>query len=418
MSQSQIRVSSPARPRVLILATAFEPAIKAGGPVRALANLVDELSPEMDVIVVTPDRDLGDAEPFAELPAGGKVRRERATVIYIDTHRVLRLASLLIRLSRCGVDLVLINSVWHRPLAILPGALIALGRINARTVVLMPRGELERAALSHNEKRKHLAFLILRQVYRRSVDVVGATSASEAENARAAFDLPVVLTQDRPDVIEFGSPGIRDSPTDSKESLRILFLGRVLPHKGLLPLLRALAFARGHFAVTVAGPIEDEGYWNLCVAAVEGLRDRVTMSYIGVIDRTGISALLHEHDVLVSLTAGENFGHTIAEALQAGCPVISTINTPWTEVLNSGGGWVIVDRDDHLAVSELLTELVQLSPSDWSARRRLARSAYDRWATGQLPNIVQQAFAWRRDPVAATLHGEEMLIVKPWKRWG
>jgi glycosyltransferase involved in cell wall biosynthesis len=38
-------------------------------------------------------------------------------------------------------------------------------------------------------------------------------------------------------------------------------------------------------------------------------------------------------------TKGENYGHVIAEALEAGCPVLISDQTPWSDVGDFDAGW-------------------------------------------------------------------------------
>jgi glycosyltransferase involved in cell wall biosynthesis len=38
-------------------------------------------------------------------------------------------------------------------------------------------------------------------------------------------------------------------------------------------------------------------------------------------------------------TANENFGHAIVEALLAGCPLITSDQTPWRGLAQRGAGW-------------------------------------------------------------------------------
>jgi glycosyltransferase involved in cell wall biosynthesis len=69
------------------------------------------------------------------------------------------------------------------------------------------------------------------------------------------------------------------------------------------------------------------------------------------------------HDFLVLPTLGENFGHAVVEALQAGLPVVVSDKTPWRDLEQVGSGWdlphdssvwvrvlercVDMDRDQH-----------------------------------------------------------------------
>ena len=50
---------------------------------------------------------------------------------------------------------------------------------------------------------------------------------------------------------------------------------------------------------------------------------------------------LSDADVFVLPSHNENFGNVYAEALAAGTPIVSSINTPWEEVVQAGCGcWV------------------------------------------------------------------------------
>src|SRR4029077_18813526 len=50
-------------------------------------------------------------------------------------------------------------------------------------------------------------------------------------------------------------------------------------------------------------------------------------------------ARLSEHHFFFMPTANENFGHAIVEALLAGCPLITSDQTPWRELARRGVGW-------------------------------------------------------------------------------
>jgi glycosyltransferase involved in cell wall biosynthesis len=343
----------------------------------------------MAVEVVAPDRDLGDVVPFAGL-GSTPVERRGATVHYVDVTDIRRMTTLAQSLADRHYDVVLINSIWNVPLAFIPAISILLGRIQAESVVVMPRGELEPGALHLKLRKKAAAAGLVRAVYSRAVDVFGATSVDELANIKSWIPgMPVLVTDDTPDTIPFGCPATETG------SLSILFLGRVHPTKGLLQLLAAIRLLRRPVNLSIVGPIGDAEYWQECQRLAIGLPPTASANFLGTIDRPAIPDLLHNHDVLVNLTAGENFGHTFAEALQAGCPVIATDKTPWSEVLRSGGGWVIDDRDDARAVAALVDQVAGSSHDERFTSRLRARAAYEEWADKRPANIVEQVLAWR-----------------------
>ena len=55
------------KPVILIFIDWYLPAYKAGGPVRSIANLVENLKNDFIFKIVTGDRDLGDTKPFEQV---------------------------------------------------------------------------------------------------------------------------------------------------------------------------------------------------------------------------------------------------------------------------------------------------------------------------------------------------------------
>jgi glycosyltransferase involved in cell wall biosynthesis len=336
------------------------------------------------MVVVTSDRDHGSTEPFPGL-SGRRVTQGTATVYYVDLTSARQWISLITELRKNDYDLILVNSVWHLTLALLPAALAYL-RVLSGPVVLMPRGELEPGALSQKGRKKRLASPGVRLLYRLSARAIGTTSSSEAGVAARWFPrVPILRTSNTPDPIDFGVP---EAPT---AALRAVFLSRIHPTKGLLPLIRGLQGARGVIDLAAVGPIEDRAYWADCVSAAGSLPRQVGFEYRGQATRGDVPDVLWNADCLVLLTAGENFGHVIAEALQAGCPVITTPTTPWTEVLRAGGGDIVEDRDDPTEVAEVLDRWAAKSPEQLAASRHLARSAFEEFAANAGPTIVELA---------------------------
>ena len=158
-----------------------------------------------DVVVVTSDRDLGSSEPFPGL-SGRTVTRGCATIHYVDVNDAGQWVRLIRVLSRDPYDLILFNSLWNRALGIWPAALSALGVFRGPGV-LMPRGELEPGALALKGTKKRIGRPVFRSVYRRAICAVGSTSQSEAEIAARWFPaVPVLMTSNAPDRIDFGEP--------------------------------------------------------------------------------------------------------------------------------------------------------------------------------------------------------------------
>lgn len=373
------------RKKILIFAPSFEPAVKAGGPARSLSNLVRELGDNYTVDVVTRDRDLGDSEPFPGL-SGRPVSRGPTTIYYLDEGSPAQWRSLIGRLSRVKYDLIMVNSFWDHRLSLVPVALKWAHRLHG-PLLLMPRGELEPGALALKARKKRLATPFFRGIHRLGVDVVGATSTEEAERVRSWFSraLVVMTTNNVPDAIPWGEP------STTSTALRAVFLSRISPKKGVLPLLVGLRHATGKVKLSVVGPVEDAKYWGRCREAISELPPNVDVDYTPLAQRDEIPKFFWNSDCMVLLTAGENYGHVIAEALQAGCPVVTTATTPWTDVLRAGGGEIVEDRDDPLEVAAVLDRWARKAPEELADARHEARAAFDAFSVKAGPNIIELA---------------------------
>jgi glycosyltransferase involved in cell wall biosynthesis len=140
------------------------------------------------------------------------------------------------------------------------------------------------------------------------------------ETLTAAFPQHLGKIQVVPNPIDFARFVVRPEPP--KEPLRLLYLGRMLPHKGVGTLVEAFARIaaeepRATLTLVGNGLMEDE------------LRDRIRE--LGLSDRVSqlppvppeqVAKLIHDHDVLVHASTVETFGMTIVEAVATGTPVL------------------------------------------------------------------------------------------------
>src|SRR5205809_941771 len=141
--------------RVLASCGGFEPGFRSGGPIRSMARIVDTVSNETELRVITRDRDLGSSNPYPGL-SGRWLRRGRAQIFYLDTHRIRHWLRLRRELSMIPFDLLYVNSLWNPVFTLIPIVALRLGLISARKVLISPSGELDPGALSLKTKKKRL----------------------------------------------------------------------------------------------------------------------------------------------------------------------------------------------------------------------------------------------------------------------
>jgi len=123
----------------------------------------------------------------------------------------------------------------------------------------------------------------------------------------------------------------------------IAVVGRLVPHKGIGPLLRvAGTIPDVRMIVAGDGPLRDalEGE-----SVRLGLQSRV--HFLGSVSRERVAGLLRQSDLLVLNSTYEGLPHVVLEAFGAGTPVLATRVGGTPEVVEHGvSGWLIPPGDE------------------------------------------------------------------------
>ncbi|MCL4368608.1 MAG: glycosyltransferase [Actinobacteria bacterium] len=152
-----------------------------------------------------------------------------------------------------------------------------------------------------------------------------------------------------------------------------LFVGRLVPYKGVDVLLRALPYVSGTVVLVGEGPLRAALARS---AAALGVADRVR--FVGALAHDELVAHLHAADVMVlpSVTRNEAFGLVQLESHACGVPVVSTDLPSGVPFANQHGETgVVVRPGDPLALAAALSLLLE----DGALRARLGRQARDRF---------------------------------------
>ncbi len=360
--------------RVTMTCAAFLPGFRAGGPIRSATRIVDTVSRNIDLSLVTSDRDLGDTEPYPDL-SGRWVQRGRSRVFYLNTSSGKHWLEIVRLLRRQPTDLLYVNSLWALKFSVVPILAARLGVIRAPRIMIAPRGELSPGALSLKAtKKKH--FLRFWSPVLRSMQVIWHASADlEAREIRAVFPwAKVLINQDQSSLPD--EPLAPDLRPDG--AARFVFISRISPKKNLDEVLDALRSVSAPVHFDIYGPIEDQEYWSKCEALIRALPTHVTAAYRGELAPVDVRRTFATYDAFVFPTRGENFGHVIAESLSASCPVVCSDATPWTRLLQNGGGAVTGPAPDD-CLPALLQRFAAAGPEHRASARERAGDAYRSW---------------------------------------
>lgn len=330
--------------------------------------------------MLTSDRDLGDAVPFPP-PYVGEYLLDGVLVNYLPPLG-LRSASQWKRALRgmLASEVVYINSLFAKQHTILPLCVLALTRYKG-TVVISPRGETATSALRlGNTMLKRVWLNVLRGsgflngTSRGRRIVWLASSPGERDDILRLFSAATVLVSPerlRP-LTDHGDPAV-----DFGAPMRIVSVGRIARVKGTIDLVRALQHVRHPVQLRLVGLAEDAEYARQVRDDVARLPSHVSVEWLGPLAPAEIDAELRRSRLFALLTHGENFGHAIGEALQAGCPVLISDQTPWTS--EATGGAVRVLTDDQCRrpreVAFVIDELAELTADEWLVLSGHARAA-------------------------------------------
>ncbi len=173
--------------------------------------------------------------------------------------------------------------------------------------------------------------------------VLHVTSEAEAEQSLKRFPkLRAVVIRNGVEIPQ----NLRRSASNGK--VRLLYLGRLHPIKGLETLLGACGIVEGlsmdwHLYIAGTGTPSYVDFLKLKVQDL-GLSKRV--EFVGEVFEEKKEALFAQSDVVLVPSHTENFGIVVAESLAHGVPVIASKGTPWIGLeTNRCGLWVDNDPE-------------------------------------------------------------------------
>lgn len=369
--------------RILHVLPAFLPATDWGGPVVSTAALCRAgVAAGHQVTVLTTDA--ASPETSARLPLHSKkyVFPEGYKAIYTRRMSLQSIApGLLWRLPRlvAQADLVHLSMTYSFPT--LPTLLVC--KLFQRPVVWSPRGAIQATEEWRDAPRKRVKSAF-EAVARRLLPLRTILHVTAPEEARStARRMPGVPVEVIPNAVSVPpTPPARAFRPNG--ALRLLFLSRLHPKKGLEALLDALAMLPNHVTLTIAGRGAAH-YEQALKASVRDLGLAPRVRFLGRVDGAAKARALAEADLFVLPTRSENFGIVIAEALAAGVPVITTEAAPWPELEPRGCGLRVGEEAADLAAA--IREMDTRAPDTFAemgrAGHRWMAEAFAEEAVGQ-----------------------------------
>lgn len=340
------------RPEVLVVAGRYRPGFRAGGPVASVENLVQALGGEFDFRVLALDHDLGEKTAYPP-------EKRRPEAIYLPGGGV---RDTVLKHVRAAKGIVYVQSVFSPTWGILPIVAAPRGKL-----LIAPRGQFAPGAITFGAKKKAMALRLLRPIAQRKRALWQATAESDAADIRKAApwiaNERILIAPNLP-----SDPGftIRRKP---QGRLKTIYVGRIDPKKNLLTAVRAVVQTEGA-TLEVVGPPEDSSYAEACRSTAN---ERI--SFMGALPPEEVRERLSLADAFLFPTHGENYGHSIVEAMLSGLPSLIGDTTPWRGLEAQYAGFDL-PPNDVARFAGALKKLVEMPEEE-----------YVRWSEGARATI-------------------------------
>ncbi len=344
--------SSIGKITILILTAHYLPAYKAGGQVKVVAGLVEQLGDEFDFKIITSDRDLRDLQGFSDILVNKWQRVGKADVFYLSPEKKNFLGFWKL-INSIKFDVLYLNSFFDPQFTGIPLFLRWLKVIRNTPVIVAPHGEFSTGAIKIKKFKKTCYLIITKYLGLYEMVSLQASNDFEKSDIERGLCLKLNNNTSAPDVIiiapDIVSEHIMGNNSDNltaakikTDVLKIVFLSRICAKKNLAYALEILNNVKCKVDFDIYGPIDrDRDYWDRCKRIMEKLPKNIRTRYLGPVEPDKVNATFAMYDLFFFPTFGENFGYVIMESLRNGCPVLISDQTPWADFEKNRAGWII-----------------------------------------------------------------------------
>jgi glycosyltransferase involved in cell wall biosynthesis len=371
--------------KVLHVVPSFYPAYTYGGPIRSTFELCRNLIKlGCEVRVLTTDTNglnqtlAVEKEQEVELPEGFRVRYCPRLYRHSVSPTLLRLLPSYMRWA----DVIHLTGVYNFPTF----PTIWRDRFLRKPLIWSPRGALQRWEGSSRTGPKAVWDFLWYHTANHADLTMHVTSDDECREAIARF--PKLRMATIPNGVDVPAQLNR---IERREELRLLFIGRLDPKKGIEALLKACSL------------IDSQPPWRLAIAgggAVDyvsqlkkqirtlGVEERVEM--MGEVLSEAKKRLFESSDVALVPSHTENFAIVVAEALAHGVPVIASKGTPWSRLDQMKCGFWVDNDPGSLADAIRSISTMPLPEMGLRGREWMQREFSWRFVAEQMLDLYQR----------------------------
>lgn len=256
-------------------------------------------------------------------------------------------------------------------------------------LVISPHGMLDPWALRQKRWRKLLAWYVYQRRFLNKADLIVVNSERERNSVfRLGINSPVTVIPNGVAIEEQSDSIVRQC-----SELTVLFLSRIAPGKGIPELLAAWSRIsnKRSYRLRIVGSAEEE-YRRKIKELIAKLGVGVTVSFEGPLYGRDKWQAFRDADYFILPSHSENFGIVVAEALVSGLPVITTDQTPWGFLAQSGAGWICGTSVQE--IEKAITTAISLSDEQRALMGKSAREVARSYDWELIACRYHEVYSW------------------------
>jgi glycosyltransferase involved in cell wall biosynthesis len=206
------------------------------------------------------------------------------------------------------------------------------------------------------ERREAISKLMLKynpacknMIKKAEVILVSNYDTFEMVKAAGAKNIVFHLDTALPDDFYPSNPVIR---TPKEGQLKLLWVGRFLPRKGLLLLLDMMDSLREYKGITLT-VVGDGEMRDAFLQRIEDLKLQETVHWMGLVEYKQVKEYYMNHDIFVFTSLRDSVGLQMVEAMAFGMPVITIDLHGQALVVNEDRGFVVKCETPAIAIASL-----------------------------------------------------------------
>ena len=336
--------------KVLIMYTGYKPAKTYGGIVNSISNIIEACGTEKDFFVIASNHELNDDRPIEGIKTGWN-KVDLAEVLYLSNEE-LNVKNIYKQIEKIKPDVIYLQSLFLYKY--LFASIKYANKYNVK-IVLAPRGELCKNAFALKKLKKQIYVKALKILGINKKMIYHSTSDEETNCVSKILNVKKEFIK-QVSVIPTKTNIETNKKIKEKDKLKCVFISRITAKKNLLKAIEYVNAAKTGVELDIYGFIEDKEYWQKCSNEMQKCKK---VKYCGSLEPKEVVNKFKEYDLFLFPTLSENYGHVIAESMIAGCPVLISDQTPWNDVKNYNGGFVVQVNNDNEFVN-VLNQLVHM----------------------------------------------------------